>query len=59
MDIDWKDMKLSGEKLGEGHYGEVHLGKIKFEDKWLKAAVKSLKGKFECCKEGFHVTSSR
>ena len=44
-DIAWKDVRLSGEILGKGNFGEVQLGKVKVNDRWIKAAVKTLKGK--------------
>ena len=43
-DIAWKDLRFSGEILGKGNFGEVQLGKVKIKDRWIKAAVKTLKG---------------
>ena len=43
-DIAWKDLNLSEQILGKGNFGEVRLGKVWIRDKWIKAAVKTLKG---------------
>ena len=45
-DISWKDLRLSGKILGKGNFGEVQLGKVKIKDKWIEAAVKTLKGQY-------------
>ncbi|XP_072047342.1 fibroblast growth factor receptor homolog 2-like [Amphiura filiformis] len=42
-DVSWGDLNLSGQILGKGNFGEVQLGKVKIKDRWMKAAVKTLK----------------
>ena len=43
--IPWKDLDLSGKILGKGNFGEVQFGRVCVKGKWIKAAVKTLKGK--------------
>ena len=45
-DIRWEDLRLSGKILGKGNFGEVQLGKVKINDKWIQAAVKTLKREY-------------
>ena len=44
--ISWQDLSLSGKILGKGNFGEVQLGKVRIKDKWITAAVKTLKGQY-------------
>ncbi|XP_072037352.1 uncharacterized protein [Amphiura filiformis] len=42
-DISWDNLNLSGKILGKGNFGEVQLARVWINDKWIKAAVKTLK----------------
>ena len=42
--VSWKDLRFSGKILGKGYFGNVQLGKVRIKDKWITAAVKTLKG---------------
>ncbi|XP_072016559.1 uncharacterized protein [Amphiura filiformis] len=43
LDISWDNLDLSGKLLGKGNFGEVQLARVWINDKWIKAAVKTLK----------------
>ncbi len=45
-DIAWDDLNLSGKILGKGNFGDVQLAEVKIKDKWIMAAVKTLKREF-------------
>ncbi|XP_072034064.1 uncharacterized protein [Amphiura filiformis] len=42
-DIAWEDLNLSGQILGKGNFGDVQMAKVKIRNKWVMAAVKTLK----------------
>ncbi|XP_072024696.1 angiopoietin-1 receptor-like isoform X2 [Amphiura filiformis] len=42
-DIAWEDLNLSGQILGKGNFGDVQMAKVKIRNKWIMAAVKTLK----------------
>ncbi|XP_072048633.1 angiopoietin-1 receptor-like [Amphiura filiformis] len=42
-DIEWNDLSLSGKILGKGNFGDVQMGRVLIKDKWIHAAVKTLK----------------
>ena len=45
-EISWTNLRLSGKILGRGDFGEVQLGEVRINDKWIAAAVKTLIGKY-------------
>ena len=45
-EIAWEDLMLSGKILGKGNFGEVQLGRVFVANKWVKAAIKTLKSRY-------------
>ena len=45
-DIAWDDLNLSGKILGKGNFGDVQQAEVKIKDKWIIAAVKTLKREY-------------
>ena len=42
-EIPWENLSLYKKILGKGNFGEVQLGRVYINDKWVKAAIKTLK----------------
>ena len=49
-DIRWEDLRLSGNILGKGNFGEVQFGKVRINDKWIQAAIKTSKSEYSISK---------
>ena len=42
-EIPWENLTLYNKILGKGNFGKVQLGRVYINDKWVKAAIKTLK----------------
>ena len=45
MEIVWENLMIEDRILGKGNFGEVRAGGVKVKGRFIKAAIKTLKGK--------------
>ena len=56
MQIIWENLMIEDRILGKGNFGEVRAGEVKVKGRFIKAAIKTLKGKHH---SGFSISTSK